>query len=71
MPNTTLLKQRMKAMHITQAQIAREICVGTSDACRKINNIRTMSLDEAEKIAQTLQIRDEEFSDYFFAPSFA
>ena len=38
-----------------------------SSANQKINNVRPMYLQEAEILADTLQISNEEFADYFLA----
>lgn len=66
MPNTELLKKKMKQMHITQAQLAQKLGLAVPTVCQKINNNRPFSLDEAEIVATVLQIKDKDFSAYFF-----
>ncbi len=66
MPNTNKIKSRMSELHITQTELARLIGVATPTICQKINNVRPFSLDEAEKVAEILKIRDVEFGQYFF-----
>lgn len=67
MPNTRLIKARMEELGITQAELAQKIGVATPTMCQKINNIRPFSLDEAEKVAEALGIKDKDFGSYFFA----
>lgn len=67
MPNTELLKEKMKQMHITQAQLAQKLGLAVPTVCQKINNNRPFSLDEAEIVATVLQIKDKDFSAYFFS----
>ncbi len=66
MPNTNKIKSRMSELRITQTELARLIGVATPTICQKINNVRPFSLDEAEKVAEILKIRDVEFGQYFF-----
>ena len=68
MLNTERIKSKLEELGMTQADLAAVISVAVPTMCQKINNIRPMSLDEAEKIAKALHIRDEEFGLYFFAP---
>ena len=67
MPNTEKLKQRMAQLGITQTELAKEIGVATPTICQKINNVRPFLLDEAEKVAEILKIKNEEFGFYFFS----
>ena len=67
MLNTIAIKRRMKEIGITQAELAKEINVKTPTMNQKINNIRPLTLDEAEKMAKRLLINDSEFGAYFFA----
>nr|DAQ30125.1 MAG TPA: helix-turn-helix domain protein [Caudoviricetes sp.] len=66
MPNTERLKRRMAELGYTQSELAKEIGVATPTICQKINNSRPFSLDEAEKIASILKIKDKDFGSYFF-----
>ena len=53
---------------MTQADLAAVISVAVPTMCQKINNVRPLSLDEAEKISKALQIPNAEFGSYFFSP---
>ena len=66
LPNTDKIKARMDELSITQVQLARELGVATPTICQKINNIRPFSLEEAEKVAEVLKIKDKDFGSYFF-----
>lgn len=67
MINTNKLKGRMKELNITQADVAKELCIAQPTANQKINNIRPFDLDEAEALAKMLHIEAGEFGTYFFA----
>ena len=67
MPNSMRIKARLDELNMTQADLAAVISVAVPTMCQKINNIRPLSLDEAEAIAKALKIRDEEFGAYFFS----
>lgn len=67
MPNTVKIKKRMSELGITQADLAKCINIATPTMCQKINNIRPLSLEEAEKVAKELRIKDEDFGTYFFS----
>lgn len=71
MPNTERIKRRMADIGISQVDLAKALSIAAPTVCQKINNVRPMSLDEAEKIAEVLDIKDEEFGTYFFAPKLA
>ena len=66
MINSELLKQRAKELHVRQRDIAERLGLKQSTVNQKINNVRPMKLDEAEKIADLLGISNEMFADYFF-----
>ena len=66
MVNSVAIKQRAKEKDIRQKEMARAMGVKQPTANQKINNIRPMLLEEAEKLAQLLGISDEEFRFYFF-----
>ncbi|GAA6520296.1 hypothetical protein K440107A6_01640 [Lawsonibacter asaccharolyticus] len=67
MLNTDRIKARLEELNMTQADLAEVISVAVPTMCQKINNIRPLSLDEAEKISKALQIPDTEFGSYFFS----
>lgn len=66
MINTLKIKGRMAEMQITQKDVAKELKIAQPTANQKINNIRPMDLEEAEKLSTMLKIPPEEFSAYFF-----
>lgn len=67
MLNTDRIKARLDELNMTQADLAAVISVAVPTMCQKINNIRPLSLDEAEKIARALKIEDKDFGSYFFS----
>lgn len=66
MINSKKMKGRMVEMGVTQKDIAKQLGVAAPTVSQKINNVRPMDLDEAEKIADMLGISDFEFREYFF-----
>lgn len=66
MINTSKIKGRMAEMQITQKDVAKELRIAQPTANQKINNIRPMDLEEAEKLSKMLEIPPEEFAIYFF-----
>lgn len=66
MINTEALKKRMRAMGISQSELACALGVATSTMCQKLNNIRPVTLNEAEQISKKLSIADRDFGVYFF-----
>lgn len=66
MVNATLIKEKAKSMGLRQRNIADALGIKQSTVNQKINNVRPMLLDEAEKIASLLNISDDEFAKYFF-----
>lgn len=67
MPNAEKIKKRLREMNMTQKDIAVVWQVALPTVSQKLNRVRPMTLDEAERLAKLLQIRDEEFRAYFFA----
>lgn len=66
MINTNKIKGRMAELQLTQKDVAKVLNIAQSTANQKINNIRPMDLDEAEKICNLLKIKPAEFEVYFF-----
>lgn len=66
MPNTDKIKTRMAALNVTQSELADYLGVATPTICQKINNLRPFTLDEAERVAEKLKIKDKDFGAYFF-----
>lgn len=64
--NTNKIKGRMSEMQLTQKDIAEKMGLAQPTVNQKINNIRPMDLDEAEKLSDILKISEEEFPSYFF-----
>lgn len=67
MINTDKLKSRMSKLGITQVQLAEKLGIAAPTMCQKLNNIRPLSLEEAEIVAAELKIKDKEFGSYFFS----
>lgn len=57
----------MKEKMITQNDVAKTLGIAQPTANQKINNVRPMNLEEAEKLCELLEIPDFEFRTYFFA----
>lgn len=66
MINTNKIKGRMSEMQLTQKDIAEQMGLAQPTVNQKINNIRPMDLNEAEKLSDILKIPEEEFTTYFF-----
>ena len=66
MINTNKIKGRMAELQLTQKDIARSLGIAQPTANQKINNIRPMDLNEAEKLSNLLKISPEDFGTYFF-----
>ena len=56
----------MHEMEITQAELAKTLGIAQSTCCQKINNVRSISLDEANLISEKLNIKPNDFKVYFF-----
>ena len=67
MINTDKIKGKMRELRITQADIAKALKLAQPTVNQKINNLRPFDLEEAEKVANILNISNAEFADYFFA----
>lgn len=67
MVNTNKIKGRLAELGLTQKDVSKVLNIAQPTANQKINNIRPMDLEEAEKLATLLQINPDEFSNYFFA----
>ena len=66
MINTNKIKGRMAEFGITQKVMAKLKGLAAPTISQKLNNIRPMSLSEAEQIAKILNIAETEFGVYFF-----
>ena len=67
MPNRNKIKGRIVEKGKTIQEIAREMKLTPYILGQKIAGKTNMSLDEANKLQQILEIADEEFRAYFFA----
>lgn len=65
MINTNKLKGRLVEKGYKQADAANYLEIAQPTFNQKINNIRPMDLDEAEKLAEFLDITHEEFPSFF------
>lgn len=66
MINTNKIKGRMAELRITQRDVAKSLGLAQPTVSQKINNIRPMDLNEAEKLSDLLGIKPEDFAVYFF-----
>ncbi len=69
MVNSLKLKSRLVEIGITQNELAKNLGLSAPTISQKINNLRPMNLEEAEKICEYLKIKDKDFSKYFFTAS--
>lgn len=65
--NSDKLKGLMREKRITQADIAEKLGIKPCTVNQKLNNIRGMDLEEAEKICDILNIDVGDFGTYFFS----
>lgn len=71
MVNTDKLKGRIREKKKTQGDCATYLGIKTPTFNQKLNNIRPFTLTEAENLGEFLNIKNEEFADYFFSQSVA
>lgn len=64
--NSNKLKGRLVEKGLTQKDVADILGIAQPTVNQKINNVRPMDLNEAEKLAELLDIKPEEFQIYFF-----
>ena len=67
MLNVAKVRGRMAELGIAQKDVAQAIGVAQSTVSQKLNRVRPMDLDEAEKLAKLLRLDDSQFGEYFFA----
>lgn len=65
MINTLKIKGRIAELGLKQGDIASKLGLSPATVSQKINGLRPMSLDEAEKIADILRIPDSQFKEFF------
>lgn len=66
MINSGKIKGRIIELGLNQAEVAKMIGIAQATLSQKINNIRPMDLDEADKLATVLSIPPDEYNAYFF-----
>lgn len=67
MLNVSKVKGRMAELGLTQKDVAAALCIAVPTASQKLNRVRPLDLDEAEKLAGVLRIEESQFGEYFFA----
>lgn len=67
MINTSKIKGKMAELQLTQKDVAKFLGLAQPTVNQKINNLRPMTLDEAEKLSSLLKIDESMFGKYFFA----
>lgn len=67
MLNVDKIRGRMAELRLTQKDVATALNIAVPTASQKLNRVRPMDLDEAEKLAELLKLKDEQFREYFFA----
>ena len=71
MVNTLKLKARIMEFGFTQKDVARALNIALPTVSQKLNNNRPMYLQEADIIANLLEISTQEFGEYFFTQQIA
>lgn len=66
MINTNKVKGRIIELGMNQQDVAEQLGLAQPTLSQKLNNIRAMDLEEAEKLSRILQISNEDFCSYFF-----
>ena len=71
MVNTLKLKARIMEFGFTQKDLAKALNIALPTVSQKLNNKRPMYLQEADIIANLLEIPTQEFGEYFFTQKIA
>lgn len=61
------VRGRMAELRLTQKDVADALGIAVPTASQKLNRVRPMNLDEAERLAMLLEIDSSQFGEYFFA----
>lgn len=64
--NVVKIRERMAELGVTQKDVAQFLGLAAPTVSQKLNRVRPMDLDEAEKLAVLLKIEDSQFGKYFF-----
>jgi len=67
MLNSQKIKGRMAELGLNQKDVAKALGISQPTANQKLNRVRPMDLEEAEKLAELLKLDDSQFGVYFFA----
>ena len=67
MLNIAKVRGRMAELKLSQKDVAEALGISVSTASQKLNRVRPIDLDEAEKLATLLKLEDNQFGEYFFA----
>ena len=67
MLNVDKVRGRLAELHLTKKDVASALNIHPSTASQKLNRVRPLDLDEAEKLAALLQLEDSQFREYFFS----
>lgn len=67
MLNVSKVRGRMAELGVKQKDVADALDIAVPTASQKLNRVRPMNLDEAEKLAELLKLDNEQFGEYFFA----
>lgn len=67
MLNVDKVRGRMAELRLTQKDVAEALGIAVPTASQKLNRVRPMDLDEAEKLASLLKLDNGDFGVYFFA----
>ena len=71
MVNANLLKSAIVRSGLTQEALAKRINETNGTMSRKVNNIATFTLGEAQAIARELGLTEQEINDIFFSKELA
>lgn len=69
--NAKKIKARMIIMGLTQKNIAEVWGCATATVSQKLTGYRPISLNEANLLAEKLNLTDKEYYEYFFAKNIA
>lgn len=65
--NTAVFKKEMKKQGVTQYYLARRLKISQPAMCQKINNRRSISVKQAEKLAQIMGFDRARAAEIFFS----
>lgn len=65
--NSKKICGRMRELGLRQLDVAQAMGIAAPTVSQKINGIRPMTLEEAERMADVLKIDNADFGIYFFS----